>query len=267
MHVQIAITVSFIRNASYQAKFVRPLSLLSELTDASITYQGAQWHLRIRMKEFQREFIEFCLECNVLKFGHFTLKSGRQSPFFFNAGLFQTGNALRRLGEFYAQAFMESAKNLEFQTLFGPAYKGIPLVSSLAVALSSVYGLDLPYCFNRKEAKDHGEGGVLVGAPLKGNVLIVDDVMTAGTAIRECVQLLDSYRHACKLAMVLIALDRQERVSDSIQASATQQVTKEYGVPVVSIIKLEHLIEYLQEKSEYADHLTELKAYRERYGV
>ena len=198
------------------------------------------------MKPYQRQFIEFALGKQVLKFGEFTLKSGRKSPYFFNAGLFNTGRDLALLGRFYAEALVDSG--LEFDLLFGPAYKGIPIATTTAVALAEHHDLDLPYCFNRKEAKDHGEGGNLVGSALQGRVMLVDDVITAGTAIRESMEIIQA--NGATLAGVLISLDRQERGRGEI--SAIQEVERDYNCKVISIITLKDLIAYLEEKPEMA---------------
>lgn len=213
------------------------------------------------MYDYQREFLQFAIQQGVLRFGQFTLKSGRVSPYFFNAGLFHSGQALARLGRYYAQALINSG--LEFDMLFGPAYKGIPLACASAVALYEQHGRDLPWCFNRKEAKDHGEGGQLVGAPLQGRVVLVDDVITAGTAIRESMQLLSA--HGAHAAGVVIALNRQERGQG--QLSAIQEVEQHYAMPVVSIVSLEDLISYLAEDPHYAQSLEAVQAYRAQYGV
>jgi len=213
------------------------------------------------MLPFQKEFIEFSITHQVLRFGSFTLKSGRTSPYFFNAGLFHTGDALGRLGEFYAAAIQESG--IDFDILFGPAYKGIPLVSTTAIALAQQFNRDVPYCFNRKEVKDHGEGGNIVGSPLTGRVLVVDDVITAGTAIRESMDIIDSA--GAKAAGVVIALDRQE-VGTGKQ-SAIQEVEESFGIPVVSVIGLSDLVEYLDEQTEMADQLAAVRAYQAEYGI
>ena len=213
------------------------------------------------MKAWQREFIEFALNRQVLKFGEFTLKSGRKSPYFFNAGLFNTGRDLALLGRFYAQALVDSG--IDFDLLFGPAYKGIPIATTTAVALADHHQRDVPYCFNRKEVKDHGEGGTLVGSPLQGRVMLVDDVITAGTAIRESMEIITA--HGATLAGVLISLDRQERGRAEI--SAIQEVERDYQSHVTAIITLSDLIDYLEEKPEMADHLAAVRAYRQRYGV
>jgi orotate phosphoribosyltransferase len=213
------------------------------------------------MKAFQQEFIEFALSRQVLKFGSFTLKSGRTSPYFFNAGLFNTGGDLAKLGRFYAAALMDAG--IAFDVLFGPAYKGIPIATTTAVALAEHHGQDVPYCFNRKEAKTHGEGGSLVGSPLKGRIMLVDDVITAGTAIRESMEIIQA--QGAELAGVLIALDRQERGKGEL--SAIQEVERDFGTKVVSIIGLKDLIQYLEGKPELAAHLDAVKAYRAEFGV
>lgn len=213
------------------------------------------------MKAWQRQFIEFAINKQVLKFGEFTLKSGRKSPYFFNAGLFNTGRDLALLGRFYAQALVDSG--IDFDLLFGPAYKGIPIATTTAVALADHHDRDVPYCFNRKEAKDHGEGGTLVGSPLQGKVMLVDDVITAGTAIRESMEIIAE--NQASLAGVLISLDRQERGRGAV--SAIQEVERDYGCKVISIITLKELISYLEEKPELADHLAAVRAYRSEYGI
>ncbi len=213
------------------------------------------------MKAFQIEFIEFALSRQVLKFGSFTLKSGRTSPYFFNAGLFNTGGDLAKLGRFYAAAIQDSG--IAFDVLFGPAYKGIPIATTTAVALAEHHDRDVPYCFNRKEAKTHGEGGNLVGSALQGRILLVDDVITAGTAIRESMQIIQA--QGAELAGVLIALDRQERGQGEL--SAIQEVERDFGTQVISIIGLNDLINYLQGKPELAAHLDAVTAYRAQYGV
>lgn len=213
------------------------------------------------MQAYQREFIQFAIERGVLRFGEFTLKSGRVSPYFFNAGLFNSGLALARLGRFYAAALVDSG--VSFDVLFGPAYKGIPLAASTAVALAEQHGQDLPWCFNRKEAKDHGEGGTLVGAPLAGRVMIVDDVITAGTAIREVMQIIKAQNATA--AGVLIALDRQERGQGTL--SAIQEVERDFAMPVISIVSLPLLLEYLAENAELKKHLPAVEAYRAQYGI
>ncbi|TCV93514.1 orotate phosphoribosyltransferase [Biostraticola tofi] len=213
------------------------------------------------MKDYQRQFIEFALNKQVLKFGEFTLKSGRISPYFFNAGLFNTGRDLALLGRFYAAALVDSA--IDFDLLFGPAYKGIPIATTAAVALADHYERDVPYCFNRKEAKTHGEGGNLVGSPLQGKVMLVDDVITAGTAIRESMDIITA--HHATLAGVLISLDRQEKGRGEI--SAIQEVERDYHCQVIAIVTLADLIDYLGEKTEMADHLASVRAYQRQYGI
>lgn len=213
------------------------------------------------MKAFQQEFIEFALSRQVLKFGSFTLKSGRTSPYFFNAGLFNSGGDLAKLGRFYAAALVDAG--IEFDVLFGPAYKGIPIATTTAVALAEHHDRDVPYCFNRKEAKTHGEGGSLVGSPLKGRIMLVDDVITAGTAIRESMDIIKA--QGADLAGVLIALDRQERGKGEL--SAIQEVERDFGTKVVSIVGLKDLIQYLEGKPELAAHLDAVKAYRAEFGV
>lgn len=213
------------------------------------------------MQDYQREFIEFAIEQNVLRFGEFTLKSGRTSPYFFNAGLFNTGTALAKLGRFYAQTIKDSG--IEYDVLLGPAYKGIPLAATTAVALSDQHGDDVPYVFNRKEAKTHGEGGNLVGAPLEGGVMIIDDVITAGTAIREVMEIIE--QAGAKPAGVVIALNRQEK--GKAELSAIQEVERDYGMPVASIVSLNDLIEYLSEKGGMDEELAAIRKYREDYGI
>jgi orotate phosphoribosyltransferase len=213
------------------------------------------------MRDYQREFIEFALNQGVLRFGSFTLKSGRQSPYFFNAGLFNTGKRLAALGQFYAATIIDN--QLDGDLLFGPAYKGIPIASATAVQLSEHFGRDMPWCFNRKEAKDHGEGGLFVGSPLAGRVLIIDDVITAGTAIREVMQLLQDARATA--VAVLVAVDRQERGLGML--SAIQEVERDFDIPVVSIIKFEEIIAYIEQTGQYTEHLDAMRTYREQYGV
>lgn len=213
------------------------------------------------MQLYQQEFIRFAIERGVLRFGEFTLKSGRISPYFFNAGLFDSGAALARLGQFYAEAL--TASRVDFDVLFGPAYKGIPLAAATAIALAEQHQRDLPWCFNRKEAKDHGEGGTLVGAPLQGRVMIVDDVITAGTAIREVMQIIAAQQ--AQAAGVLIALDRQERGKGEL--SAIQEVERDFNMPVVSIVSLMQVLEYLASDAELKKHLPAVERYREDYGV
>ncbi|WP_404409608.1 orotate phosphoribosyltransferase [Pseudidiomarina marina] len=213
------------------------------------------------MKQYQKDFIEFAIERGVLKFGEFTLKSGRTSPYFFNAGLFNQGSDLARLGRFYAAALQDSG--VEFDVLFGPAYKGIPIATAAAIALFDTYQKDVPYCFNRKEKKDHGEGGNLVGSPLNGRVMLVDDVITAGTAIRESMEIVQA--NGAELAGVLIALDRQEKGKGEL--SAIQEVERDYNAQVISIVQLNDVIEYLKDSPDLAQYLIKVTAYRAEYGV
>ncbi|HHF2913445.1 orotate phosphoribosyltransferase [Vibrio parahaemolyticus] len=213
------------------------------------------------MKAYQREFIEFALEKEVLKFGEFTLKSGRKSPYFFNAGLFNSGRDLARLGRFYAAALADSG--IEFDVLFGPAYKGIPIATTTAVALADHHDIDTPYCFNRKEAKDHGEGGNLVGSALEGRIMLVDDVITAGTAIRESMEIIQA--NGADLAGVLVAIDRQEKGKGEL--SAIQEVERDFGCAIISIVSLIDLVTFLEEKGTDKEHLEAVKAYRAEYGI
>lgn len=213
------------------------------------------------MKAYQQELIEFSLARGVLRFGDFTLKSGRQSPYFFNTGLFDSGQALHILGRAYAQAAVDA--NLQYDMLFGPAYKGIPIVSAAAIALAAEHQRDTPYAFNRKEEKQHGEGGTLVGAPLSGAVLVVDDVISAGTSVAESVALIEAA--GARMAGVLIALDREERGSG--ERSATAEVAARYGVPVTPILTLRTLMEFLRQQPGEAHHLAAMQSYQQRYGV
>ncbi|EDY87309.1 orotate phosphoribosyltransferase [gamma proteobacterium HTCC5015] len=213
------------------------------------------------MSDFRSDFLAFAIDQGVLRFGEFTLKSGRVSPYFFNAGLFKSGQALAQLGRYYAQAIVESG--IEFDVLFGPAYKGIPLAAATAIALATEHGRDVPYCFNRKEKKDHGEGGTLVGAELKGRVLVIDDVITAGTAIRESVEIIQA--NGAELVGVSIALNRQERGRG--ERSAIQEVEQEYGIQVSAIADLNTLIEFASQRPELAQHGEAMSAYRREYGV
>ncbi|MFA1026517.1 MULTISPECIES: orotate phosphoribosyltransferase [Pseudomonas syringae group] len=213
------------------------------------------------MQAYQRDFIRFAIDRGVLRFGEFTLKSGRTSPYFFNAGLFNSGSALAQLGRFYAAAVVESG--IAFDVLFGPAYKGIPLASATAVALAEHHDRDFPWCFNRKEAKAHGEGGSLVGSPLVGNVLIIDDVITAGTAIREVMQIIKDQNATA--AGVLIALNRQERGNGEL--SAIQEVERDFAIPVVSIVSLNQVLEFLADDPQLKQHLPAVEAYRAQYGI
>lgn len=210
--------------------------------------------------DFRQDFIEFALKCQVLRFGEFKTKAGRLSPYFFNAGLFNDGASLGRLAEFYAKA--ASTGGIAFDMLFGPAYKGIPLVAAISIALAN-QGNNLPFAFNRKEAKDHGEGGSIVGAPLQGRVLIVDDVISAGTSVRESVEIIRSA--GATPAGVLIALDRQERGQGDL--SAVQEVQRDYGIPVLAVAGLRDLLAYMGHHPELAEHRVAVANYRERYGV
>lgn len=215
------------------------------------------------MKHFQTQFLDFATSEDILSFGEFTLKSGRKSPYFFNAGLFNTGASLAQVGRSYAAAIAEA--NLDFDVLFGPAYKGIPLVASTAIALSQDFGINKPYCFNRKEAKDHGEGGNIVGAELAGKVLIIDDVITAGTAIREVMALIDEA--GAEASGVVVALDRQEKGNGEL--SAIQEIETDYDMPVISIINLQQILDYLslKEDSSVEGSLEAMKAYKASYGI
>ena len=213
------------------------------------------------MKPYQQDFLDFAIGQGVLRFGEFTLKSGRISPYFFNAGLFQTGSALSRLGKFYAQAIVDSG--LAFDMIFGPAYKGIPLAAATAIALYEHHGKDYPYAFNRKEAKDHGEGGTIVGAPLQGRVLVIDDVMTAGTAIREAADIVAA--QGATLAGVTISLDRQERGKSA--QSAVQEVEALYGISVISIVGLNEVINHVGGHLQDATLLAKVQTYRDQYGI
>ncbi len=213
------------------------------------------------MRAYRREFLELSLELGVLRFGEFTLKSGRKSPYFFNAGLFSTGYAAAKLGRYYASAIADS--DIQFDMLFGPAYKGIPLAVLAASALAEHHDIDVPYAFNRKETKAHGEGGSIVGASLSGRVLIVDDVITAGTAAREAQQIVISA--GADVAGLVISLDRQEIGKDS--RSAVQEVEQTLRIPVISIVLLQDLIDMLEESEEYNEFLTPIVEYRSKYGI
>jgi orotate phosphoribosyltransferase len=213
------------------------------------------------MRAYKRDFLELSLELGVLRFGEFTLKSGRISPYFFDAGLFNTGYAAAKLGRYYASAIADS--EIEFDMLFGPAYKGIPLAVLAASALAEHHDLDVPYAFNRKEVKAHGEGGSIIGAPLSGRVFIVDDVITAGTAAREAQQIVSSA--GADAAGLVISLDRQELGRDS--RSAVQEVEQTLRIPVISIVQLEDLIDMLEESDEYNEFLAPVTEYRKKYGI
>lgn len=212
------------------------------------------------MNDFRQAFLSFALAQDVLRFGEFTTKAGRLSPYFFNAGLYSDGTGLRQLGQFYAEAYL--ASGVRCDQLYGPAYKGITLVAACAIALAEK-GHNLPYSFNRKEAKDHGEGGIIIGAPLKNRVLIVDDVISAGTSVRESVQLINA--HGAKPCGVLIALDRMERGQGKL--SAVQEVEQEWGIPVIAIATLQDLLVFLRKQPEHAQTLAKVEAYRAEYGV
>jgi len=212
------------------------------------------------MEQYQNDFVDFMLEIGALKFGEFTLKSGRMSPYFFNAGQFNQGNHLSRLGQFYAQAI--EASGIKFEVLFGPAYKGIPLVAATAIALNDSFNRSVPYSFNRKEAKDHGEGGNIVGHPLEGDILIIDDVITAGTAIGEAKDIIDA--NGAKTKGVVVALDRQEKGKGEL--SAIQEVENNFGIEVVSIINLSHIVDYLKANND-KNIISRIESYRSQYGI
>ena len=213
------------------------------------------------MENYKQQFIEFALARQVLKFGEFTLKSGRVSPYFFNAGLFNQGADLARLGEFYAAALQDAG--LQYDMIFGPAYKGIPIATAVSIALFNRFDINKPVCFNRKETKDHGEGGNLIGSPLRGKVLLVDDVITAGTAIRESMQIIQA--NEAQLSAVLIALNRQERGNGKL--SAIQEVERDYQCDVLSIIDFADLMAFIETQPEYQQYLPAMRAYREQYGI
>ncbi|HIF75146.1 MAG TPA: orotate phosphoribosyltransferase [Porticoccaceae bacterium] len=215
------------------------------------------------MQDFRSKFLEYVIDNEILKFGQFTLKSGRISPYFFNAGLFNTGEKLSFLARCYAKAIVSSG--LTFEVLFGPAYKGIPLVSATAMALASEHEINKPYCFNRKEAKDHGEGGTVVGAKLSGNALIIDDVITAGTAIREAADIIAA--NGAKLCGIAVAMDRQEKGTGEL--SAIQEIEQNYQIKIISIITLKNIIDYLIESNNESlqQHLIAVSAYREQFGI
>lgn len=213
------------------------------------------------MKKHQQEFLNFAIENEVLKFGEFTLKSGRKSPYFFNFGLFQTGSSLSKLGDYYAQAILDSG--IKFDMLFGPAYKGIPLVAVIAATLYEKHGFDYPYAYNRKEVKDHGEGGNIVGAPLQGKVLVIDDLISAGTAIREAADIVEE--NNAQLAGIAISIDRQEKGQG--EKSAVQEVEESYGVSVAHIIGLNNVIQHIETSAKDPDLLERIRTYRKKYGV
>lgn len=213
------------------------------------------------MEQYKHDFLKFAIECGVLRFGEFTLKSGRNSPYFFNAGLFNRGAQLAQLGRYYASAVL--AADVPFDVIFGPAYKGIPLAAALAIALAEHHDLDMPWCFNRKEKKDHGEGGNLVGAPLAGQVLIIDDVITAGTAIRESLQMISTAD--AQAAGVVVCLDRQEKGQED--RSAIQEIEEDFGMPVISIVSLDDLVTFLSQDADRQQDLESIKSYQVRYGI
>ena len=212
------------------------------------------------MSDFKQEFIEFAIDRKILRFGEFKTKAGRLSPYFFNAGLFNDGNSLRKIGQFYAKAIL--AAQLPFDMLFGPAYKGIPLVSAISITLSEI-GNNYPFCFNRKEAKDHGEGGNLIGSPLSGRVLIIDDVISAGTSIAGAVDLI--CKAGARPCGVIIALDRMERGNKGL--SAIQEIQEMYDIPVISIINLDNLMSYLRNRDDLVPNLRAVENYRAQYGI
>lgn len=215
------------------------------------------------MKGYQREFIEFCLSNDVLRFGSFTLKSGRVSPYFFNAGLFNSGKSITSIGRFYAAAILD--QQFKYDVLFGPAYKGVPLVVASSIALYMDHQIDAPYSFNRKEKKDHGEGGSIVGTPLEGDILVVDDVITAGTAINESIQIIKGSK--ANLCGVIVAVDRAEIAPDGSGKSAIQAIQEQNGIPVRAIITIDHIIEFMTEKGTYVQELEQMKAYKAQYGL
>ncbi len=213
------------------------------------------------MQDYQRDFLNFAVEKEVLRFGEFTLKSGRLSPYFFNTGLFNTGSSLAQLGRYYARAIVDSG--IEFDVLYGPAYKGIPLAAVTSAALFDEHQRDVAYAFNRKEAKDHGEGGIIVGHPLQGRVLIIDDVISAGTSVRESVDIIR--QENAEPTGVVIALDRQERGQGD--KSAVQEVQQDLGIPVAAIARLQHLIEFIEGSVQFREWLTPISNYRRQYGI
>jgi len=215
----------------------------------------------MNLQNYQREFLDFAIDIGVLRFGQFTLKSGRDNPYMFNTGWFNTGASLAKLGQYYAQTIVDSG--IEFDVLYGPAYKGIPLAAATSIALAIEYNIDIPYAFNRKEIKDHAEGGLIVGSDLKGKILVIDDVISSGNAVRESVDIIQ--QAGATMGGVVIALDRQERGSGS--SSAIQEVESNYGVKVASIVTLELMLKYLEEKPDYNEYLQVIPAYQQQYGV
>lgn len=228
-----------------------------------MTAKAQNWRtpMTTAINQYQQDFLNFAIKNNVLKFGEFTLKSGRKSPYFFNFGLFQTGSSLAKLGDYYAQSIVDS--NVEFDMIFGPAYKGIPLVAVIAATLYEKHGKNYPYAYNRKEVKDHGEGGNIVGAPLKGRVLIVDDLISAGTAIREAADIVEG--NGATLAGVALSIDRQEKGLGN--KSAAQEVEEQYGIPVLHVIGLDNVIQYIESSVDDTDLLKRIQEYRKMYGV
>jgi orotate phosphoribosyltransferase len=234
--------------------------IVAKATPSTSTFPLTLLPIKLIMLDYKKDFISYALDCGVLKFGEFQLKSGRTSPYFFNTGLFNTGAQLGKLGHFYAQALLQSEVNPDI--LYGPAYKGIPLVSATSIAYAQITGNDIPFAFNRKEAKDHGEGGSLVGAPLQGKVIILDDVITAGTSVRESVDIINNA--GATPAGVLIALDRQEKGLND--CSAIQEVEEHFNMPVIAIITLANIIDYLKAEAKN-EQLGAIKDYQHRYGI
>lgn len=215
------------------------------------------------LANWQKEFIDFAIAKGVLRFGDFTLKSGRQSPYFFNAGHFDDGASQQKLGEIYAKTLINA--DIPFDLIFGPAYKGIPLATSTVYALCAEHKINVPFAFNRKEKKDHGEGGSIVGAPLKGNVILVDDVITAGTAIKETLSLMEDYPEA-KLVAAIVLIDRQEKLNDS-DLSAIQALQNNYGIRILAALRFDQILAYIQTKSEFSDYVEQMLSYRAQYGA
>jgi orotate phosphoribosyltransferase len=234
---------------------------LGNLKTSEARFLEILFTIKIIMHPYQHDFIDFILSTDALRFGEFTLKSGRTSPYFFNAGLFNTGARLAKLGQFYAHAIAHCG--IDYDVMFGPAYKGIPLVSTASIALSEHHQQDRPYAFNRKEAKTHGEGGSIVGTALQGRILIVDDVITAGTAIRESIEIIRT--QGATPAGVVIALDRMEKGTS--EKSSVQEVQETFGIPVIPIVTMAHLIEHIREHNGLAQHLDAMQTYRNSYGI